>query len=143
MMENERRYFVATKTVLMRPDGMMLTMLRGATAPTNALRWDLPGGIVEWGEPLEDGLRRETREETGLELDDLRPLYARSRVNEINEFWTTIYYIARPLPGDVEISWEHEEFQWVTPETFLTLDSSEGNKEAVKRFLALSEAGRL
>ncbi len=30
--------------------------------------WSLPGGVLELGEPLAEGLRREIREETGLEI---------------------------------------------------------------------------
>ena len=33
--------------------------------------WSLPGGALELGERLEDGIRREVREETGLDVEPL------------------------------------------------------------------------
>jgi 8-oxo-dGTP diphosphatase len=32
-------------------------------------RWEPPGGVLELGETIPDGLRREVREETGLEVE--------------------------------------------------------------------------
>ena len=47
-------------------DGRVLLIRRGK-AP-DAGEWSIPGGAVELGESVEDALRREIREETGLEI---------------------------------------------------------------------------
>jgi 8-oxo-dGTP diphosphatase len=47
-------------------DGKALLIKRGHEPRKG--EWSLPGGIVELGESLVDALRREMREETGLEI---------------------------------------------------------------------------
>lgn len=36
--------------------------------------WTIPGGYAEWGEEVEDACIREAKEETGLDLEVIRPL---------------------------------------------------------------------
>lgn len=58
-------------------DGRVLLIRRGH-AP-DAGQWSIPGGGVELGEPIEAALRREIREETGLDVvvGDFLEIYER------------------------------------------------------------------
>jgi ADP-ribose pyrophosphatase YjhB (NUDIX family) len=59
----------------------------------NRRTWELPGGGVRRGEPPEATVRREMREELGLELDDLR--LARAEIAEAR--WAPVTAPPRPL----------------------------------------------
>ena len=67
--------------------------------------WALPGGFVDYGETLEDAVRREAREETDLELLDLAQLHTYSDPARDPRFHTvTTVFTARadgtPRAGD-------------------------------------------
>ncbi len=136
-------YFVAAKVLVLDEEDRMLALLRGKTAPTNPLHWDLPGGVVEYGESLDTCVIRETREEAGIEIDTPHVFHAIARMNSLGEFWTTIYMVARARSSDVTISWEHDEHRWVSPEEFLNLTIPRRQRETIERFIELRDKGKL
>ncbi len=119
------------QAVLVRDGRVLLGRRR---SDPGAGRWDLPGGFLHEGEDALDGLRREVREETALELE---PLAFFGTWNE--PYWDRdvlcLTWLARALEGDeragddlVELRWfaqrerpHGEELAFPTFETILTL----------------------
>ena len=69
-MVEERR---AVRAILLTPRTEVLLM-RLRSPETGQRFWVAPGGGLEAGESVEQGLRRELREELGLEIDEIGPV---------------------------------------------------------------------
>jgi ADP-ribose pyrophosphatase YjhB (NUDIX family) len=80
-------------------------------------KWICPGGRVEIGETIEEGIRREIREETRLEVDLLVPLPPFDRVGKSDEGLSlhVIYidYLARVSGGELMPGSDVGEAIWV------------------------------
>ena len=120
------------KAIVFNEEGKLLTLHRTSTAPSNPDKWDFPGGDLDFGEDAIKGIIREIKEETGLEVKDLKPFDVESHIYENEEFWVTIAYTAKVIVDKVVLSFEHDEFKWVTPEEFLRLESPDKLKRFVK-----------
>lgn len=75
-------------------DGRVLLIRRGI--PPRYGTWSYPGGYLELGETVEEGARRETREETGLDvvLERCLGVYSRSEAGVV-----VILYVAHVVGG--------------------------------------------
>jgi mutator protein MutT len=69
------RFTVTAGAVIFNDKGEVL-LLKHRFRPGSG--WGLPGGFMEKGEQPIDALRRELREEIGLEIDDVKVFAARS-----------------------------------------------------------------
>lgn len=75
--------------------------------------WEVPGGRLEIGENPFDALRRETKEETNLEIEILNPLRVNFFERDDNQTITMISFLCRPISDSVVLSEEHSDYQWI------------------------------
>lgn len=114
------------KTLLFDKDSRVLVLYRGHTHPRYAHHPDFPGGEVEQGESFTEAISREIQEETGLMID--AELISEAHVKEIDDGLTHIVCktsISTSRPA-INLSWEHEGFEWLTLDQLKTMDRPNG-----------------
>ncbi|MEK7169935.1 MAG: NUDIX hydrolase, partial [Patescibacteria group bacterium] len=117
--------YISTKTVVIREDGKILALRRSRTCSRRPLSWDLPGGDVEFGEDLVASAIREVKEEAGIVVSDITLFDAIGFVAKDGGYWVTLGYKARVAQkAEVTISWEHDQFEWITKGESLTREST-------------------
>lgn len=126
----------AAKALIRNNQGKILVLYRSQTHPRLAHDLDLPGGLIDYGESVVDGLMREIVEETGVVLDiseqELRhvwrPTLSRRRF---------IYEVRDAASQPVSISWEHEAYAWLTDEEFIAHPAIDGFMHRAQDWLRL------
>ena len=119
---------VAVGAIVVRDDKLL--MVRRAQDPGRGL-WSLPGGRVEVGEYLADAVRREVKEETGLDVTvgDLVGIF------EVvgDPHYVILDFYAR-AEGEVEgaASSDVDEVRWVPLDEVASLDCTPRFAEALK-----------
>ena len=74
--------------------------------------WEPPGGVLELSETIEDGLRREVREETGL---DIEPVQLTGVYKNMPRGIIALVFRATVTGGQLYATDEAADFCWATP----------------------------
>ncbi|NLG99168.1 MAG: NUDIX domain-containing protein [Chloroflexi bacterium] len=120
----------------------MFLARRGPLAKNERGLWEFPGGSVEYGERLEDALKREIREEYGLEIEvgELLDVVDHILPDE-GQHWVSPTYICKPVSGDPKIlePGKCTEIGWFPPDQApgdLTIISRQNLENYLKRIEA-------
>ena len=117
----EKTYHLGVKAFIQDNDGKVLLLQRGY--------WDLPGGRIQERETVEETLRREVAEETGIvDFEMVSPLDTIISDVEIPlkeggsvGLILSIYACRIQKPIEISLSTEHTNYSWVSPEEACSL----------------------
>lgn len=132
----------AVAALLTDGGGKLLLVLR--RNPPSAGTWSLPGGKQELGETLEEALRREVREETGLdisapELLTVQDMIVRDGEGRIQYHYVIAYYRATVTGGKLAAGDDVADVRWYTLSQMLTLDVSRRLLRLARQALGVEE----
>jgi ADP-ribose pyrophosphatase YjhB (NUDIX family) len=103
--------------------------------------WSIPGGIVETGEKLVEGIRREVAEETGLDVDPYSLFEIFERVIPDAEgkpeyHYVLIDYLCRPVAGEAAAASDASRVAWVAEQDLGEYRLTEGTLGVIERAFA-------
>ncbi len=100
------RHSVSVSGVITDPQGRALLIQR-----RDNHRWEPPGGVLELSESIQDGLRREVREETGL---DVEPLALTGVYKNITRGIVALVFRCTVTSGHLTLNDEVAAFRWAS-----------------------------
>jgi len=117
----ENHFGVATKAIIKNKEGKYLVLFKSDIEDINPNEIDIPGGRLEFGEGVEEGLKREIREEINLIINIEKPSRVWSLLKD-DLHLVGITFLATYVEGSINLSDEHNSYRWVTKEEILEGD---------------------
>lgn len=116
-------------------------LVRRDTEPLRG-EWSVPGGMLELGEKLCDGIRREVQEETGLEVEvgevlDVFDSIFSDALGRTQYHYVLIDYLCKPLSGEAHAASDVSDVRWVSPEALPAMGLRESIEQVVRKGLSV------
>ncbi|HEV3252826.1 MAG TPA: NUDIX hydrolase [Candidatus Acidoferrales bacterium] len=124
-------------------DGRALLIRRGS--PPLEGQWSIPGGTLELGETIAEGVRRELREETGLEVHVLDLIEVFDRIFPDGEgrpqyHFVIIDYLCESAVGTPRAGSDVTDVAWAGEEELGRFNLTAAATRVLKKAFALSRA---
>lgn len=110
-MEGGKTIGVAVKGLVLF-EGKALLLKRSEYDRFGAGEYEFAGGKLEFGEALEEALKREVMEEAGLAVEVERLLFASGFVKHARRHVVVLTYLCRAQSDTVTLSDEHTAYLW-------------------------------
>ena len=131
---------VGVAAVVVRADQVLLVQ-RGRE-PGKGL-WGVPGGVLELGETVIDGVRREVREECGIEIE-VGPLLGvfepqqRDDAGRLRYHYVVLDYLARYVSGKLRAADDADDARWVALDALESLPMLAETRAMIRKGVELA-----
>ncbi|MCX6900079.1 MAG: NUDIX domain-containing protein [Verrucomicrobia bacterium] len=106
--------------------------------------WGIPGGKVRYGEPMEAALAREMKEETGLDVRDIRFVMAQDCIESAEfyrrEHFLLLNFTCRADATVVQLNEELEDFRWISTEDALKLELNKPTRILIETYARITRS---
>jgi nucleoside triphosphatase len=124
--------------------GALVVNVRGDVLTVRSSKWNdkftVPGGHIELGERAEGAIKREVKEETGLDVEPVKLLLVQQAIYpkgyHKHHHFVFMDYVCKTRSSEVKLDGrELQEYIWVKPEDALKLDMEEYTRNFVVKYL--------
>jgi 8-oxo-dGTP diphosphatase len=130
---SNKPFTLSAKVVIHNDKGHCLLLKRSLSSKGNPGKWDLPGGKIDAGENLEQGLLREVAEETGLKIS-LQHILGAAESESPTKRVAYLIFEGSVESGQVRLSGEHDDFAWVDRQSLTRVDIAEQFRPFLKAY---------
>ena len=147
---------VAVGAVIVHPDATRVVLVKRGRPPLQG-EWSIPGGVLELGETVAEGVVREALEETGLMVaaGEVIGVFDRILLNEseaeaeaeaeseadagrIRYHYVLIDLLCRVVGGVLRVGGDAAEVRWAAPSEFSVLGLGEEVRKVAEKGLRLA-----
>lgn len=122
-------------TNIVRRKGRILLLQRSNSVGSYRGQWAGVSGYIEPGEPPEKAARRELEEEVQLGKARLARSIDAERFRDGDVVWTVHAFLFDVRDLKIKVDWEHQAYEWVSPEDVSKYPTVPGLQKIVGRLL--------
>ena len=120
-----------------------ILLARRANPPARG-KWSFPGGVVRLGESQEEALKREIREECGLEVEVGPVVSVTSKIvpndkGEIQYHYVLLDFLCRATKDVITVGSDALEARWVSVQEIQDYELTEGLEEVIGKAVGMRE----
>jgi len=128
-----KRPKISTGAIVIKDSNILLTK-RSPTVEYFKDSWCLPGGHVEHGETVEQAIKREIKEELGIDFEPTEFVGYEDEVKQVSGHTVSLWFKGN-IKGEFKSNHEVSEFKWVPIEEAKKMTLAFTHNNVLERFV--------